>query len=540
MPYSSPNGKPFIDTIVDRLGRVNSVLDIGAGAGTYSKRYRERLGGEWTALEIWEPYRARFGLDALYDHVRIEDARDFVPGFVDDAFDVAFAGDVLEHMDPMEAAELMRQLRRVAKVVVVSLPLGRYPQPAWEGNPYERHVKDDWTVADVVTLLGEASVSNIDGEIGVFVYGRIPERPRALRVGVYAIMKDEPHEFVRRFCASAADADHVLIADTGSTNDCAAVARECGAQVVPIVVRPWRFDVARDTALALLPGNLDVCISLDIDEVLVPGWRDEIERVWVKGQTTRLRYQFDWGCGIAFAYEKIHARDGYHWHHPVHEYPRPDARMQEVYAHTDMLLVQHLPDATKSRGQYLDLLKLAVTEDSSCPRNAFYYARELSFYQRWDECIAQCHRYLGLPGATWANERCYAMRVLSKAHAGLGNPDEAMKWARLAVAEAPDTREPWCELAQLCHDRALWPECYGAARSALAITERQRVYTCDPRVWGAWPHDLASLSAWQIGKREESLEHARRAVELDPGDARLQANVDVIEDLMGLRAKEAA
>ena len=32
-----------------------------------------------------------------------------------------------------------------------------------------------------------------------------------------------------------------------------------------------------------------------------PGWREEIERVWELGNTTRLRYMFDWGCGISFA-----------------------------------------------------------------------------------------------------------------------------------------------------------------------------------------------------------------------------------------------
>ncbi len=69
---------------------------------------------------------------------------------------------------------------------------------------------------------------------------------------------------------------------------------------------------------------------------------------------------FDWGHNIRFKYEKIHARHGYRWHHPVHEYPVPDGRITEVYADTDQLLVSHHPDPTKSRGQYLPLLRMAV------------------------------------------------------------------------------------------------------------------------------------------------------------------------------------
>jgi len=37
-------------------------------------------------------------------------------------------------------------------------------------------------------------------------------------------------------------------------------------------VHPWRFDVARNAALALVPDN--VCISPDLDDVLPEGWRE--------------------------------------------------------------------------------------------------------------------------------------------------------------------------------------------------------------------------------------------------------------------------
>ena len=119
-----------------------------------------------------------------------------------------------------------------------------------------------------------------------------------MKIAVYAICKNE-EQFVRRFCESAKQADLILIADTGSSDNTVDLAKECGATVYNISVRPWRFDKARDTALNLIPGDFDVCISLDLDEVLEPGWREEIERVWTE-ETTRLRYKFDWGCGISF------------------------------------------------------------------------------------------------------------------------------------------------------------------------------------------------------------------------------------------------
>lgn len=346
---------------------------------------------------------------------------------------------------------------------------------------------------------------------------------RKLKIAVYAISKNE-EEFVNRFCDSAKAADIILIADTGSTDETVARAIENGAVVHDICVSPWRFDKARDTALALLPRDIDVCISLDLDEVLEVGWREEIERVW-QDNTTRLRYKFDWGCGISFFYEKIHHRNGYHWHHPVHEYPRPDGRITEIYAHTDMLLVSHHPDNTKSRGQYMPLLDLAVKEDPHCPRNAFYRARELTFYARWQESIVALINYLAMPEATWQNERCYAMRLLAKAHDELGQSTEAHKWFRLAIAEAPNTREPWCELAMFCYRRGLWVECYSAAKSCLEVKDKALVYTMDPEVWGARPWDLGSISAWHLGLKDEAFALLSKAIELSPEDQRLRNNM---------------
>lgn len=343
-----------------------------------------------------------------------------------------------------------------------------------------------------------------------------------MKIAVYAIAKNE-EQFVKRFCECSKDADIVVIADTGSTDRTVELARECGATVHNIYINPWRFDKARDTALALLPPDIDVCVSLDLDEELQPGWREEIERVWTK-DTTRLRYKFDWGVGIVFYYEKIHHRKGYHWHHPCHEYPRPDSRIKEVWAQTDMLLVIHKPDNTKSRGQYLDLLQLAVTEDPHCPRNAFYYARELTFYSQWLDAVVALNKYLAMPEATWPNERCYAMRLLGKSYQALGQ--DGKPWLQKACKEAPNTREPWVELADVCHSRKEWQECYDAIKSALAIKDKALVYTMDPTVWGAKPHDLLALAAYNLELYAEAVEHGQIAVDLEPGDMRLQTNLE--------------
>ena len=343
-----------------------------------------------------------------------------------------------------------------------------------------------------------------------------------MKIAVYAISKNE-ERFVKTFCESAKDADLILIADTGSTDNTVKEALRCGATPFNITVTPWRFDKARDIALGLIPSDYDVCISLDLDEKLEPGWREEIERLW-KEDTTRLRYKFDWGSGIVFYSEKIHARKGYFWHHPCHEYIQPDPRTKEVWAETDFLMITHHPDPTKSRGQYMDLLEMSVKEDPYCPRNAFYYARELTFYSRFEEAIVALKRYLAMPEAVWANERAYALRLLGRCHEALYN--DGMAWYRRACAEDPTVRETWTDLAGAAYRKQLWEECYGAAKSALRIDHRILVYTTDPEAWGSMPHDFAAIAAYRLGLKDEAIKQGEIAVSLDPNNERLSKNLE--------------
>lgn len=513
MPFSSESGKQFIK-LLNLSGK--TIIDIGAGSGTYRKLFPD-LGKHWTAVEVWESYIEKYKLKELYDSVICQDARHIEYG----QYDIAFVGDVLEHMTSEEAQTLLNKLKKTCGTVVVSIPIGYYPQDEYEGNPYEKHVVDNYSHDKVIELFGTPWKHCIDNEIGVYMY-------KKLKIAVYAISKNE-EQFVNRFCDSAKDADMVLIADTGSADRTVELAMENGAVVHDICIKPWRFDKARDTALALIPGDYDVCISLDLDEVMEPGWREEIERVWT-AETTRLRYKFDWGCGIAFYYEKIHHRHGYHWHHPVHEYPKADGRITEVYAHTDMLLVNHHPDPTKSRGQYMPLLELAVKEDPHCPRNAFYHARELTFYGRWEEAIVALNKYLAMPEATWENERAYAMRLLSQSNSELGYHWDAFKWARRATAEAPNTREPWVDLAMLSYRFGMWADCLYAANKALEIKDKALVYTMDPSVWTEKPYDLASIAAWNLGQKDLARQMCVEALKFAPNDNRLIKNLELMTE----------
>lgn len=348
-----------------------------------------------------------------------------------------------------------------------------------------------------------------------------------MKIAVYTIALNE-EQFVERWYEAHKDADYLLIADTGSTDKTVKAAKKLGINVVSISIKPWRFDDARNAAIALLPPDIDVCISVDMDEMLAEGWREDVEAKW-RPEVTRGKFQYIWSHlddgsnGITFWYDKLHSRHGYRWVHPVHEVLAPD-RIEEVTEWFGFEL-HHWPDHTKSRGQYLPLLELSVKEDPNDPRNSHYYGRELMFYGKHDEAIAELQRHLDLPGSDWINERCASMRYMARCHKAKGDWYNALLWQRRAVAEAPNTREPWVELARTNYELGRWADCYSNATAALEIENKPNVYICEPEAWGEQPHDLAAIAAYRLGMLEKAVEHGTEAARLAPNDERIQINL---------------
>jgi len=172
MPYSSPAGKNYILKVLDKIIRSEDaskayrVLDVGAGSGTYSMLYRSYLPGHWTAYEVWAPYVDRFDLRAKYDWIVVGNIRFADPG----SFDIAFFGDVIEHMTKEDAVTVVQRLLLSSRYIIISIPIWYYPQEESEGNPYEAHVKPDWSDEEVKDTFGSSIIaSDVEGDIGVYV-----------------------------------------------------------------------------------------------------------------------------------------------------------------------------------------------------------------------------------------------------------------------------------------------------------------------------------------------------------------------------------
>ena len=358
------------------------------------------------------------------------------------------------------------------------------------------------------------------------------------KIAVYAICKNE-EQFVDRWVQSMTEADEIFVLDTGSTDNTVEKLKNLGINVTQEIINPWRFDIARNRSLDLVPENYDICVCTDLDEVFEEGWRVKLEEIW-DDNITRLGYNYNWSLDennnpiVNFYIEKIHTRHNYIWTHPVHEVLTYTKNEPEVKKFTDEITVNHYPDNTKSRGSYLPLLELSVEENPDDDRNMHYLGREYMYYGKWNESIDTLIKHLNLPSATWKDERCASMRFIARCYQHLNRFDEARMWLDKAIKEAPYLRDPYLEMALLEYKQNNFSEVKKHCLEALKIKTHQKTYINEVFSWDHTVYDLLSLCYYNENNSDESLYYINKALESNPNDKRLINNKKIIENMQKL------
>lgn len=347
------------------------------------------------------------------------------------------------------------------------------------------------------------------------------------KIAVYTIALNEL-QHCERWANSVADADYRIVLDTGSTDGTVEKLRELGVTVHVQRISPWRFDVARNAALTMVPVDADICVSMDMDEFMETGWRAKVEAAWTDN-TTRLAYTYVFdhkqeGPNDGFYSDKIHARDGYEWRRPVHETVYANLP-REVVANDPSIIMNQIQDRTKTtRSNYLPLLKMAHDEDRNDSQIAFWYGRELMYKGESAEAAVVLKRYLELPTSTWNAEKSEALIYLSRLE-----PDNG--WAHLNEASviAPTRREVWLEIANHCYAKQDWVNLLWASLNGLARSHNQGSYLDRLDSWGPQLADLGSLAAYHLGWVNKAVELVKAALLLDPNNDRLKSNLQFMQ-----------
>lgn len=263
-----------------------------------------------------------------------------------------------------------------------------------------------------------------------------------MKFAISTICKNEV-QFVERFVESCRDVDSLVIVDTGSTDGTrealhAAVDKREGADCVADArIVPWRFDDARNVALALVPPDVEWVIAMDLDEVLSPDWRVRLETaISTHPEANQWRIPYVWNhkpsgeADFSYLWEKVFARTGWRWVRPIHEtLTRADDEPAVIGILGGPPMIEHWADESKPRSWYLDLMRRGLKENPLDERMRFYYERERLFRLTGEAGRAQC----------WA-----AAASLAAEGKRLGHMTEALHLAWLARDCAPEEHKNTC------------------------------------------------------------------------------------------------
>lgn len=135
------------------------VVDVGCGYGEWGALLRRKRGFFYLiGVDIWKPHLIKLRKTDIYDEL-IQVNAPKLP-FKDKSINVSLACEILEHLNKESGYELIKELERVSRdIVIISTPLN-WPQENIYGNPYEKHLSE-WTPHEFSNLNYKIRVINV-------------------------------------------------------------------------------------------------------------------------------------------------------------------------------------------------------------------------------------------------------------------------------------------------------------------------------------------------------------------------------------------
>lgn len=350
-----------------------------------------------------------------------------------------------------------------------------------------------------------------------------------MKVAVYGICKNE-EQHVAQWLSCAEEGDRIFVLDSGSedqTKELLAAHPKVELHTANFV--PFRFDIARNMIANQIPGDFDIAVWLDFDETLEPGWRKKLEAVQAPYDALMFRMIFsravDGSPDVIYNRLMAHRPHAYVWVYPIHEVLVPQNKDQDTVLITD-ITVEHKPDTTKPRSNYLDLLVDAVDEFSLDPRMRQYLGREYMYQGEWARAIIHLEQHVTMQDSPVCISESY--RYMSRCYENMGHLQESEQMLMRSIAACPNQREPHGELSGFYQRQGDIESCLAFALSCSRIPESSNYVIRERRYYREWPHHMAAWAYSQLGAAELAKSQISKALNLAP------KNPQVIADYINL------
>lgn len=185
-----------------------------------------------------------------------------------------------------------------------------------------------------------------------------------LKLAVYAICKNEIKN-IEKWLDNIKEADYICVLDTGSTDGTYEFLQSQSNIILKQeIIQPFRFDIARNKSLELIPEDADICLPLDIDQFITSDFSMQIKAAW-KPNTAKLSipqlFKPTNSAGIWSAHSKTDVR----WKYPIYEQLEVSDGLKLTC--TSVIIVHDFDYMRDSHDMYLDLAELAIKENPLDP-----------------------------------------------------------------------------------------------------------------------------------------------------------------------------
>jgi len=200
----------------------------------------------------------------------------------------------------------------------------------------------------------------------------------------YTILKNEK-KFIDTWLYYTKDFDYRVLLDTGSTDGSWEMLQEAAKTDSHLIIEqktftPWKFNLARNYNLDMIPSDVDWCLSPDMDEYFSINVLDDIAMMLrhrpdvTNMSTTRLDIytkEVFVGPPHQLPSNKIHRRNDYHWASPIYEHLIWNySDRSEVELHLPNVYLIHNQDFRKPDRSPL-YLKMLLEEYEENPSNCW-------------------------------------------------------------------------------------------------------------------------------------------------------------------------
>jgi glycosyltransferase involved in cell wall biosynthesis len=284
------------------------------------------------------------------------------------------------------------------------------------------------------------------------------------------IMKNEERHIARCLDSAVGIFDEIVVIDTGSTDQSKDIVRHYTDKILDF---EWNDDFAAARNYSFENATSDYLMWMDADDVIPEQSREkliELKKTLAPDiDIVRLPYHtaFDKNGNPTFSFYReriLRNCPQAHWEGVIHE--AISAFGKSVY---EDIPIEHHKIGERDPKRNLRIYEKYITEGNTlCPRDMFYYGRELYYHQRNYDAVTILGAFLN-EGKGWRENNINACQIISYCCYRLNLPDQALLALLRSFMYDTPRAELCCDIGKHFLDRGQYRLAIFWYKQALAL-----------------------------------------------------------------------